>query len=167
MTTNTTTDIETVEYDDRVIALATYLDIDPEEIDDRVIALAAYLDIDPKNIEQDYYNDDQFEAESCTYLVVDDEDADLYATNYIMNSLWAFNAEFIIEHTDLPYEAIDMIRDYQSNQYENANDTIFALINDIDKFIKAAISSDGRGHFITSYDGEEIEQGEYYIYRMD
>jgi hypothetical protein len=31
--------------------------------------------------------------------------------------------------------------------------------------MKDAISTDGRGHFISSYDGEENEQGDYYIYR--
>ena len=45
---------------------------------------------------------------------------------------------------------------------------ILALIEEtcrIDKFVDDAIDTDGRGHFISSYDGEEVEAEEYFIYR--
>jgi hypothetical protein len=55
--------------------------------------------------------------------------------------------------------------------YESSNDTITDMIDDMDDFIADAISSDGRGHFISQYDGEESEErynGElYYIYRIN
>ena len=45
------------------------------------------------------------------------------------------------------------------------------MIKDVKKFIYDAISSDGRGHYITSYDGEEYEQNIegkwYYCYKMN
>jgi hypothetical protein len=55
----------------------------------------------------------------------------------------------------------------QSELCESANAIVKAIISDIDEFIQDAIDSDGRGHFINSYDGEENEHGEYYIYRTN
>lgn len=137
------------------------------EYEPEVIALAEYLDVDIDDITEDAYVDNAYEVSGCTYLVLDDEDADDMAREYILHSLWAFNADFIIRHTDIPYDAIEIIQSYQENRCEDANDTIKALITDIDEFVDDAICSDGRGHFMNSYDGDEIEHGEYYIYRMD
>lgn len=105
------------------------------------------------------------------YIVLTDEEADEKAAQYIRESLWAFNASFIIDHSKLPHEAEGMIKSWQAEKCEDANDTIEALIDDMDVFIEDAISADGRGHFITSYDGNENEEtvnGErFYIYRMN
>jgi len=102
------------------------------------------------------------------YLVCCDEEADEKAAEYIKDSAWAFNAEFIVDHSKLPYEAIEMVQAFQQ-KCENANETILALIDDFDDFASDAISADGRGHFLSFYDGKENEEtvnGEtYYIYR--
>lgn len=102
------------------------------------------------------------------YLVRTDEEADEAAKEYIKESVWAFNADFIINHSRLPYEAIEMVQAFQQ-KCEDANETILALIEDFDDFVCDAISAHGRGHFLSSYDGEENEEtvnGEtYYIYR--
>lgn len=104
------------------------------------------------------------------YLICTDEEADEKAAEYIKESVWAFNADFIVDHSNLPYEAIDMIKHFQSTKCEDANETILALITDFDDFVSDAISADGRGHFLSTYDGEENEEtvnGEtYYIYRQ-
>lgn len=97
---------------------------------------------------EDYNND---------YLVLTDSEADEKAEEYIKDSLWAFNSDFIINHSALPYEAKEMIKSFQRDKCEGANDTIEALIEDMDKFVSDAISADGRGHFMSSYDGEENE----------
>jgi hypothetical protein len=55
----------------------------------------------------------------------------------------------------------------QGELCESANPIIEALIEDMDHFVSDAISSDGRGHFISRYDGEENEEGEFYIYRTN
>lgn len=131
-----------------------------------IIALAKYLDTDIDMITVSRYDNTLYETDEGEFLVLDDEDADKLAEKYILDSLWAFNADFIINHTDLPYDAIDMIVAYQTEKYEDANDTIYVLINDIDEFISDAISEDGRGKFMNSYDDEEIEYDEWLIYRM-
>lgn len=103
------------------------------------------------------------------YFVYTDEEADEAVKEYIKESVWAFNASFIIDHSSLPYEAREMIEYFQREKCEGANDTILALIDDFDEFASDAIGADGRGHFLSSYDGEENEEvinGEtYFIYR--
>ncbi len=45
------------------------------------------------------------------------------------------------------------------------------MIEDEDEFVSQAISADGRGHFLNTYDGNENEQTiegtTFYIYRMN
>jgi hypothetical protein len=37
----------------------------------------------------------------------------------------------------------------------------------LEGFVEEAVSADGRGHFLSSYDGEENEQDGFYIYRIN
>ena len=89
------------------------------------------------------------------------------AEEYIKDSLWAFNAEFIVEQAKLPDEAVEMVRGFQEAKSEGANETIAALIKDMDGFVAAAIQADGRGHFLAGYDGAENEEGGFFIYRTN
>ena len=106
------------------------------------------------------------------YLVLTDEEADEKAKKYILDSLWAFNASFIAYHTDLDEEVIQAIHD--NGKCESNNDTIHNLIKklgNIDGFVSDAISTDGRGHFLSSYDGceneENVKGNTFYIYRQN
>lgn len=132
----------------------------------KINALAEYIDVGPEDINESTYNDIIFDSDGDEYLVLTDEEANERTGEYIMNSLWAFNAEFIIEHTKLPDEAIDMIKTFCADKCEDANDTIESLIIDMDEFIYDAICADGRAHFINSYNGEEYETSGFYIYRV-
>lgn len=125
----------------------------------KIKALSTYIPVSIEDAAEHFQNED--------YLVLDDDEADEIAAECIKESLWAFNASFIIENSDLPVEAEEMVKAFQEEKNEGANDTIAAMINDIDEFIDAAISADGRGHFMNTYDGEENEEGEYFIYRMN
>lgn len=106
------------------------------------------------------------------YLVLTDDEADEKAKEYIKESLWAFRAEFILNHMKADYSD-DLLKSIQVIQElcEGANDVIGAVIEDIDEFIDDAISADGRGHFISFYDGYESEEHyknkTYYIYRQN
>jgi hypothetical protein len=104
--------------------------------------------------------------------VLTDEEADEKATEYIKETLWAFNASFIASQIDLDEEVIQAIHD--NGKCEDNNDTIYNLINKLgnfETFVEDAVSSDGRGHFISSYDGNENEENvndtTYYIYRQN
>ena len=64
----------------------------------------------------------------------------------------------------LEEEDIDRLR---GDSCESCNEALLKLIDDFDDFVEQAISADGRAHFLNSYDGEEIEEGEYFLYRVN
>lgn len=109
------------------------------------------------------------------YIVLTDEEANEKAKDEILNSLWAFNADFILQHCKNAdsmdcYEwdsAVEALSDAQGKSCESLNGLCRALIDDIDEFVEDAIEADGRGHFIAFYDGEENEQNDLFIYRLN
>ena len=132
----------------------------------------------PEEVEKDLILSDdldKFEIFSNEYLVLTEAEADGFAEDEIMNSLWAFKPEFILDHTDFVNDItqreaeiwIEAMREMQSKLCESANTIVKSFINNYkDEFIADAIESDGRGHFISFYDGEEHEVNGYYIYRI-
>jgi len=141
---------------------------------ERMEALAKHLGITLEegetwedHIEEVSYDENTFDAEGGTYLVLTDEEADKAASDYIRESLWAFNAEFLADNTDLPAEVFSMI---QAERSEDANEVFTTLVTkcgDIEELISDAIGADGRGHFLAPYDFEESQEGEFYIYRTN
>ena len=123
------------------------------------------------------YNDSYktFEVIGNEYKVLTDAEADEEAKENILDSLWAFNADFILQHTEFyktssdreDTEFVNSLKQLQGDICESANSIVKALIIDIDAFVEDAIDADGRGHFISYYDGEEIEQDDFYIYRTN
>jgi hypothetical protein len=115
------------------------------------------------------YDEDDYNN---NYIVLTDSEADDKAAEYIKDSLWAFNASFLASETGLDEEIFQAIQD--NGRCESNNDIIYNTINklgNMDEFIDAAISADGRGHFMSSYDGNENEEtvnGEmFFIYRIN
>lgn len=130
-------------------------------------ALAKFLGCKKNEVEQSKYDDNSFEYGSQEYLVLTDEEADEKAKEYILDSVWAFNADFLASHAKEGIDS-DVIQSIQENEKcEGNNKVLTALLDDVDHFVDDAIKSDGRGHFMNSYDGEENEQGKYYIYRTN
>ena len=123
----------------------------------RVEALAKFLDEKDLDRAQSLIDHED-------YLVLTDDEADEKVREEILNSIWAFNSNFIASHSELDAETIRIIQDAK---YEDANEPLKRLINDLDHFIEDAVSSDGRGHFLASYDGHENEEGQFYIYRRN
>lgn len=119
-------------------------------------------------------NNNTFEVIGNKYKVLTANEADEAAAKEIKNSLWAFDADFIISHAktgdlstyeyDILVEALQKMR---SDLCEAANPLVMALIDDIDDFISDAMSEDGRGHFLSFYDGMENEENGFYIYRIN
>lgn len=100
------------------------------------------------------------------YCIYTDDEATEACKKYILESLWAFNYSFLCCHSDaiaaIPEKEF---KDMQGKLCESFNKAILAMIDDIDHFIDDAIACDGRGHFLSSYDGQEHEQDGFYIYR--
>lgn len=117
--------------------------------------------------------DNCFSTSVGEFLVLTDDEAEEKAREEIRQSLWAFNPDFILRHTRVyenttNYEdeaIIEALKDVQSRICESANELVYALINDFDEFCEDAIDEDGRGHFLSYYDGKEYESDSFYIYR--
>lgn len=129
-------------------------------------ALKNYLESD-EDPEELYGSDTEFECESEEWLVCTDEEADELTAAYIKDSLWAFRPGFLVGYIDahLPERHLAKI---QAEMCEDANEVILALVKDnLDALISDAVSEDGRGHFLSHYDGEEVEMGDFYAYRRN
>ena len=138
----------------------------------KIIALASFLKEDADTITESRYDATVFEIGNREYMVLTDEEADEKAREYIQETLWAFNASFLADQTDLPIEVFEAIQ--ANNKCESNNPALERIIEKtcgIKAFAEAAISADGRGHFLNNYDGneDEIRQGEetFFIYRRN
>ena len=117
-----------------------------------------------------HYNENIYEinGNGMEFLVLTDEEADNTVVEEIEQSLWAFNTDFILEHSIFDYDDISRkIIKAIAGLYEDGNEAMKKIIDNFEVFVEEAIESDGRGHFISQYDGNEIETENYYIYRMD
>jgi len=138
-------------------------------------ALAEFLECSVDDLEQANYDENLFEFGVESYLVLDDEEADQYVRDRILETLWAFNTEFILSHsrinTDNEEVVIKSIKVMQEKLCENANPVIRALLADEEEFIDDAVEADGRGHFLSGYDNQENEVSDsehcFYIYRQN
>lgn len=134
--------------------------------------LAEFLEVGTDEIEESKYYDNGFSYGNQEYLVLTDDEADKKVAEEIRESLWAFNAEFILDNSVISdysnhTEVINTFRKLQEELCESANELVFAMLEDFDDFVESAVMSDGRGHFISRYDGCENELNSYYIYRVD
>ena len=133
----------------------------------KIEALAKFLEIGIEDITETDW--DTLEADGSEFLVLTDEEADAKAYEEIEESLWAFNADFIIDMCGFSGGEKSLIA-MQRESCEDCNEFIKAMIKGtcgLNFFMNRAIKYDGRGHFISGYDGEEVEQDEYFIYRVN
>lgn len=138
---------------------------DIDNTDVRIAALAAFLACDPDEIEEKGGN---YHVGRAEYSVYTDAEADEAVKDDISESLWACNAEFIVKFLRLPVEAIPHFQRMNEDLCEDANDIWKALLGDrLQDFCKQCISTDGRGHYLNNYDGDEGEEGDFFIYRTN
>lgn len=120
---------------------------------------------------------ESFEVCGREYAVFTDEEATYATRSNILDTLWAFNPRFVVMHTSFYHTSTmeadeafeEALKEMQAKLCEDANPIVKALIVNMDEFVENAILADGRGHFLSSYDGEEIEleRGKYYAYRVN
>lgn len=124
-------------------------------------------EIKAEEITADTYNTNIFYYYNQEYLVLTDEEADEEAKKEVKGSLWAFNSDFIVEHSKIGYNerVIKILQNIQSELCEDCQELVEALIEDIDEFCEDALNEDGRGHFLADYDGVENQQNDFMIYR--
>lgn len=88
------------------------------------------------------------------YLAGTDEDMTKELADNIRESVWAFNAEFIAAHCSVDIDT-EMIKMWQEQKCEYANDAILRLIDDFDEFVEDAKGADTRANFLNRGDGTE------------
>lgn len=137
-------------------------DSGPTEYDPKVRALAAHLNVRPDTIEKTRHSDDCFECESepGEYRVLTSEEREKAADE----ALESYVDECIIE------QAKASAKHARDEGLASIVDTL-ARYFDRAAWKRDALLSDGYGHTLSSYDGEEHEEkvGDtwYYIYRVN
>lgn len=131
-------------------------------------ALAQFLETNT-DISPSSYDNCLFEVGSEEYLVLTDKKADKRVREYIKDSVWAFNPDFLNAHVRVRLDK-DVWEALQA-KCEDANDAILSMIADFDHFVDDAVKADGRGHFLAQYDGVEHEwrvgSKLFFIYRTN
>lgn len=116
---------------------------------------------EPVKLNFDHYGLPVYQTDEGEFAVADNiEQAERAVKEYIENTMWAFNADFIAQFT--PVNSIDRaalieaLQVVQAKCCEGANALVLALVaHKIDNFVEAAIQADGRGHFLNGYDSRE------------
>ena len=146
--------------------------------DPKVVALAKYFDIDPDRISKEYEDGDSL-LHNCMYVIdgenrfylADEKESDKLAKEIILDDIWAFKPDFIREHSRIIKDggdrAMEVLKNMQESMCESCSPLVRAMIDDLDLFVKDAIKADGRGHFISMYDGKEHKQNGINIYFVD
>lgn len=141
-----------------------------------VRALCEHLGCEPCDLNEighEHYGLKSFSFGGQEYAIGTNAQADKAARLNIEDSIWAFNASFILSECNLPGELEEGLKAWQEKECEGCNDELLRMVNRLcgDSFFEAAISADGRGHFLSGYDGEEndvVSEGEtFYIYRTN
>ena len=140
-------------------------------MDERIKALKEWAGEDAEIEEQgwDHWGLPVYMVDGQEVAIGTKEEAKEAAKANIEESAWAFNASFILNHCDLPYELEECLEGFQQAKCEGANEAILALIDkcgDRDQFVDEAIDADGIGHFLDQWDGEGDEANDYLIFRV-
>ena len=95
--------------------------------------LAEFLEVGTDEITESNYYDNGFSYGNEEYIVLTDEEADKEAREEIRGTLWAFNTEFILEHSVISNysnvtEIVNAFNKVQSELCESANELVYALI---------------------------------------
>ena len=115
------------------------------------------MDYDVKDY--DHYGLSIIDIEGEEWVLGNDTEVDKAVKSYIEETLWAFNKSFLSDQTGLPEEVFSTLQ----QDGESSNDAILSIVEkcgDMDTLVSDAMSSDGRGHFLSPYDGHEKEWGD-------
>lgn len=132
-------------------------------------SIKAYLEL-PEDIDVRTNDDNIFDCDGEEWLVLTDTEAEDMVVEYVRELLWAFSHDFLARHCD----AIAIIgkghwEALAASECENMNSMVKRLLgSDLEHVISEAISEDGRGHFLASWDGEEVDlPGGFCGFRMN
>jgi hypothetical protein len=90
------------------------------------------------------------------YAVGTEAQSQKAAAAYIRDSLWAFKSDFLEDYVPkgVTADVLGLIQE----KCESGNDALAELVGKrLKKLTEDAIKADGRGHFLSSYNGEEMD----------
>lgn len=125
---------------------------------------SAYAILDPREAAArswlgEYYRDPEAYDERTfgDWLILSDEEADEQARENIERDLWAFVPSFLVAYMPDGITP-DVLEAVAGSSYEDASPAFRAMVGErFDDLVSDAISTDGRGHFLSSWDGCEHE----------
>lgn len=127
-------------------------------------AIASELGIDLDDVSHSY--DNTYECEGIDYTVLNEDERTEAVTSYIKDSVWAFNSSFLSNMTDIDEDVFKIL----SEKCEDGNASILSLIEKtcgLESFVEESVNLDGHGHFLSSYDGDELElENDLYAYKQ-
>jgi hypothetical protein len=116
----------------------------------------------------DYYGLPVLSINEQDYILAETESAATEACKRNLEEMyWAFTNTYIKSHLKdefklLSDSTVTAILYAIAEECEEGNLFIKAIIKDPDKFIEEAINTDGRGHFLSNYDGKELSYLDLY-----
>ena len=130
----------------------------------KVQAVAEFMDLNDIGKANITHQDDHYYTfGNQEYMVLTDAEAQDKVAESIKETLWAFKPDILARHSRIEREVLERLQD----SCETANDAIYKLIKKYDDLVEDAVGTDGRGHFLSGYDGNENEQGDFYLYRTN
>lgn len=119
--------------------------------------------------EYDYYGLPVIEIEGDEYAVGKPSEVHDAIIKYCKENIQYFKPEFLAQNSKYSDHLFATLQ--KNDVYDS--DVYLELIDDIESFAEEAEEVDGRGHFLSPYDGEEIgvcdDEGVifYYLYRIN
>jgi len=116
-----------------------------------------------KKLSYDHWGLAVYETEDGREWAVGTESqANKAAKENVLESLWAFRTDYIARAVGLTDQEERGLQAMQEKLSEDANAIVRRIIGErnLDRFVRYAIDSDGRGHFLSPYDGEEHSSDE-------
>lgn len=143
-----------VEFDGRIYFLASR---EPQTVCE---ALALHCGDDLDDVQEqtwEHYDLSTYSTGNAEWAVGTCDEATDAAETYIRESLWSFRPDFLVNYCSDGVDA-DVLRTIAEAKCEDANDAFLALVGDsLQNVLDDAIATDGRGHFLSHHDGEEVE----------
>ncbi len=130
----------------------------------KVEAISKQMELNEEQAKHVTHHDDHYYTYGNEeYMVLTDAEAQDKVFEYIKETAWAFTPSFLSCHSMIDEKVFEKLQE----SCETSNDAILTLIKDFNRFVEDAVYTDGRGHFLASYDHEEHEQGDFYLYRTN
>lgn len=120
----------------------------------RMEALAYHLGVPQPSLEMGSWG--EILVKDQEWKILTRREAEKQAREYIRESLWSFNPEFLLDYMPrrMTLRAVQQIQEL----YEDANEQLTLLVGSrLSALMSDAIQLDGRGNFLSQYDGKEVE----------